>query len=456
MSAVSLFAKNIVEVNFNALPNNVVTETKKQILDTLGVIVAGSMSKNIRQLVDLVKEWGGEEESTILGYGGKVPCVNAALINGWSAAVLDYDDFHDLDFIHSSREVVPASLAVAERKGGVSGNDFIVAVVLGSDLAYRMVRAVIVHRESGFLTVPNFFGVAAAVSKLLGLDEVKLKNALGLALMQVSGESYGIREALNTNGLDNGFQARGGVLGALMAERGLSGPTDPIEGRGFGFYALFHRNLYNSTLLTVDLGKVFENAKVSQKPYPGCRFNHAAVSATLALVNEYNIKADDVAEITVHVGPIAISLSQPLEEKRKPRNSIHTQHSMPWSIANAVVYRKLGIEHFTEEAIRDTKVLEMAQKVVPKLNPELVHLTSVEPAIVEIKTKGGRVYSRHVDNAPGSPEDPMSFSDVVEKFRYCCNYSAKSISQDIQDEIIGMIERLEEGPDVAQIASLLG
>ena len=196
MSTVAMFTKNIVETHYDAFSTEVIEATKKQILDTLGSILAGSMSENIGQLVDLIKDWGGKEESTILGYGGKAPCIQAALINGWSASVLDFDDFHDRDFIHTSREIVPAALAVAERKGAVGGKDFMVAVVLGVDVACRIARAVLIHRESGFLTVPNFFGAAAAAGKLLGFDEEKLKNALGIALMQVSGEGYGIREAL--------------------------------------------------------------------------------------------------------------------------------------------------------------------------------------------------------------------------------------------------------------------
>ncbi|MFC1908403.1 MmgE/PrpD family protein [Chloroflexota bacterium] len=456
MSAISMFTKNIVEVNYNTLPTDVVAATKKQILDTLGVAVAGSMSENIRQVVDLVKDWGGKEESTILGYGGKVPCTNAALVNGWSAAVLDFDDFHDVDFIHTSREVVPATLAIAERKGIINGKDFIVALVLGTDIAYRMARAALVHRETGFLTVPNFFGVAAAAGKILGLDEDKLRNALGIALMQVSGEGYGIREGLNSKGLDNGLQGRAGILAALMAEKGISGSVDPIEGEGFGFYALYHRNLYTPALLTEDLGKVFENVNVSQKPYPCCRFNHSSVSAALFLVNKYDIKPNDVAEVMVHHGPIAHSLFEPIERKRKPRNAIQTQHSLPWAVASAIVHRKVEIEQFTEEAIRDARVLDMAQKVVPKMAPEFAQIPVAEPAIVEIKTNNGEVYSKRVDIAPGDPKSPMSFDDIVKKFRYCCSYPAKSVSKENQDKVVQMIERLEDVTDVGQIASLLG
>jgi len=455
MSAISMFTRNIVEVSYDSLPIDAVAATKKQILDTLGATLAGSMSENAGHLANLIKDWGGKEESTMLGYGGKVPCTNAALVNGWSAAVIDFDDFHDLDFLHTSRGVVPAALAIAERKGAVDGRDFIVAVALGTDLAYRMARAALVHRESGFLLGPNFFGAAASAGKILGLDEEKLRNALGIALMQVCGDGYGLREALNTKGLDGGFQAKAGILAALMAEKGLSGSADPLEGEGFGFYPLYHRNLYTPSLLTQDLGKVFEVVSSSQKPYPCCRWSHPAIRATLELVNEYDIKPEDVTEVIAYHGPIALSDCEPLEEKQRPRNH-YTQHSLPWAVANAILYRKVGIEHYTEEAIRNNKTLEMAQKVIPKLTPELAHMPFAEPAIVEIKTQNGKLYSKRVDIVPGSPEDPMSFDATAEKFRYCCNYSAKPISKENQDIVIRMINKLEEVTNVSQIAGLLG
>ena len=453
MNALSMFTKNMVEVNYDALPADVVEATKKQVLDTIGVTIAGSMSTNIRQLADIVKDWGGKEESTILGYGGKVPCCSAALVNGWSAAVLDYDDLHDLDLIHCSQGVFPATFAVAERDRA-NGKDFMVALALGFDLACRLARAVIVGSESGFLNAPNFFGAAAAAGKLLRLDEEKLKNALGIALMQVCGTGYGIREALNTKGLDSGFHAKGGVLAALMAEKGLAGSADPFEDSRWGLYAMFHRNIYRPELLTVDLGKVFEVTTNGIKPYPSCRVNHASIKAALELVNEHDIKPDDVAEVTVHHGPKVLAVAA--EERRRPQNAIHVQHSLIWNVANAIVYRKVGIEHFTEEAIQDKKVLEMTDKIFPKLNPELSHLPFGE-VIVEIKSKSGKFYSKRVGSSlPGGPDDPMSFDDVTEKFKDCCNYSAKPVSRENQDKIIQMIERLEDVTDIGQIADLLG
>ena len=456
MSATQLMAKSVVDIQYDDLPIDVVAATKKQVLDTLAAVVAGSMSENVKRLLELYNDWGGREESTILGFGGKVPCANAAQINAWSASVLDFDDFHDRDFMHASRVVVPVSMAVAEHKGAVSGKDFITAVALGFDFACRMGRAALVHRESGFLSAPNFFGAAASAGKIIGLNEPAMKHALGLALMQVTPEGYGIREGLNNKGIEVGFEARAGVFAALMAERGLAGPGEPIEGNRWGFYGVFHRGLYNEALLTVDLGTVFAVSTVSQKPYPGCRFIHTAISATLDLVKENEINADDVEKVTVYHGPIAQAVCAPLDIKRKPENAIRTQHSLPWSVASAIVYGKVGIEPFTEDALRDVRILNLAQKVVPRLAPELAQIPVAEPAIVEIRARGGKIYTKRVDIAPGDPEAPMSFEDVVEKFNYCCGFSAKPVPRGNREKVVEMVAHLEDVRDVQQIADLLG
>ena len=460
MNSTEMFAKNIVETNYNTLLPDVIEPTKKQILDTLAVIIAGGHLGNVSPIVDLIKEWGGKGESTILGYGGKVPSPNAALVNGFAAVTLDFDDFHDMDYIHASRAVVPASLAMAERKGTVNGKDFIVAVALGFDLACRLSRAPVAHSLAGSpwnpSTVHGFFGAAAAASKILDLNQKKVSNTLGIAMAQTTGLVAGLTiEGMTSKGLDGGLAAKGGILAALIAERGLTGASDPIEGKNC-FLDVFYRGAYRPDLLTHDLGKVFEGTTNSQKPYPCCRHNDTSIDATLALVCEHDIKPGDVVEVTVYVGPTTYGLCKPIDKKQSPENPVTSQFSIPWAVANAIIHREVGIDHFTKEALQNTKTLEMSRKVVGKLSLELTSRKWTEPAIVEIRTKGGEVCSKRADFPLGSPENPMSFDDVVKKFRYCCNYSARPIPQENQDKVIEMIEHLEDVVDVSEIACLLG
>jgi 2-methylcitrate dehydratase PrpD len=456
MSAMTEFARTASATAYAALPLQVAEETKKQILDTFAANIAGSMSADVRKFADFIKEWGGKSESTIIGCGGKVPCANAALVNGFTTVVLDYDGFHDIDFVSTPRGVIPAALALAERRTAVHGKEFITAVAVGIDIGCRLARAALVHRESPFMEVPAYFGSAAAAAKVLNLGEEGMRNALGLCLMHGYGMGNGISEALNVKGYNGGVMARAGVMSALMAEDGFDGLSDTIEHPSFGFYSICHHGLYRPWLLTPDLGKTFEVSTNGIKPYPCCRFNHIPIQATLALVNEHDIKPEDVEAVTVQVGPASYKNCEPVAEKRRPRNAIHTQHSIPWSVASAIVHRKVTIEEHTEEAIHNPVTLEVAQKVHPKINPELKGYSYVEPAIVEIETRDGRVFSKRLDGAHGSSEDPMSFAEVADKFRYCCGFSNMPISKENQEKIIRLVEHLEDVDDVGRIASLLG
>jgi 2-methylcitrate dehydratase PrpD len=446
-------AKHVVRTKYEDLSLDAVESTKKIILDTLAVAVAGSKSKDIKMLVDLIKSQSCKTESTILGYGGKVLASEAAMLNSWSATVLDYDDFHDTDYINISRTFFPAVLAMAEMKGNVSGQDFITAVALGFDLTSRIARAATLRRESGFMNSPTAFGSAAAGGKLLGFGEEKIKNAIGMALNQINiNIGSGSMEGLNTKGMGFGFPARAGVFAVLLADLGYISENDPIA----RFYAICHRNMFLPDMITIDLGKVFQVVTNSFKPYPCCRFNHTSVQAAIELVTEHDIKPSEISEVMVHHGPISIGLCQPLADKRRPKNKLQAQFSLPWQIANAIIYRQLKIAQFTDEGINDKKILDMADKIFTHLTPELSHIPVTEPAIVDITLKNGKKYSRRVEFAHGGPEDPMTLDEIADKFKECCQYSAKPISKKNQDEVIKTVRKLETIKDVSCIPALLG
>jgi 2-methylcitrate dehydratase PrpD len=459
--ALEMLVKNIVQVKYDVLPIDTIDATKKQVLDILGTIVAGSSSNKMGDLVVLVKEWGGKEESTILGYGGRVPSPNAALVNGTLACCLDYDDTNAVDAVHVSRATVPASFAMAEHIGVINGKDFITAIALGFDLSSRLSRATGLHApdEIGWdPSIHNFFGAAASASKLLNLDEEKLTHALGIALEQISsGTTWsGFSTGATTKGMVGGFEAKAGIIAALLAERGFTSGKSVLEGQG-SYYSIFWRNNYSPELLTLDLGKDFRSEGNGQKPYPCCLGNHATIDATLAMVKEHDIKPDDVVEVTARVGPMAFTgCSTPLEEKQRPRNSIQSQFSIPWAVANAILYRKVGLSSFTEKVLQNKTLVDLACKVHPHLTPEFGASSGVvEPVIVEIRIKGGQTYAKRVDYPLGSLKNPLSLADVAEKFTDCCNYSVKPIPQENRDEVVRMVANLEDVTDVSQIVSLL-
>ena len=460
MNVTSLLTEHVVDTNWGNLPSDVIEPTKKQILDTLGVALAGSTHEGPVVVADIIKQWGGKEEGTILACDKKVPCVNAALVNGYLAGVTDFDDYNDPCFVHASRENVPACFATAESKGGVNGKDFLVAVALGYDIAHRLSRAVLIHNEGNafwdYSTVASFFSCATSASKLLGLNREQLINALAIALQQTNGLMGGIVEGMSTKGLHGGRAAAGGIFAALLAERGLTGISDPLEGKN-GFYEVFYGNIYYPDMVTVDLGKVFAAKTGAFKPYPCCGFDGTTLDATLSLVKENDIKPGDVDKVMVESGrSTCATMFEPRNVKVKPPTPVASEFSIPWAVASAIVYRKIGIENFTEEGIKDTRVLELAPKVYGKLNPEFNTCEDYEPATVEIKTKDGKVYSKHAAIRYGHWKNPMSFDAIIDKFKYCCGFSAKPIPTANQDKVIEMVKGLEDVSDVGEIIRLLG
>lgn len=379
---------------------------------------------------------------------------------------LDFDDTQvTLVHIHPSRAIVPTAFAIAERQGGISGKEFITAVILGHDLECRMKQAVGRDVDSPFGMTTNFFGAAATAGKILGLNDEKMRNALGLAFHQISGASgmggsgAGLKSSgASLKGMNNGFAAKAGIVSALLAERGFSARSDFIEPISKNnFYEVFFNGFYWPWLLTLDLGRVFMGSNTSQKEFPCCHGQHTAIEATLDLIREHDIKSDDVMDMTLHLSPFDYSLlAEPIEKKQNPENIIEAQFSLCWGVASAVVYGEVGIRNFTEEALRDIKVREMACKVFAKPEIELARGFGFAPSIVEIRTKEGMAYSKRVDHPFGSPEKPMSLGDVTVKFRYCCKYSVKPITEENQDKVIEMVKGLEEISDVSQIVRLLG
>ncbi len=360
----------LVKTDYNALTPALAEFTKMQILDTLGVTIAGtscSISGEMNGLAKMVKEWGGKKESTILGFGGRFPAANAAFVNGVSSTRLDFDDtIVTWINLHSSRAIIPAAVAMAERQGKIDGKRFITAVALGYDLACRIKQACGYNADNAIRFTSNFFGAAAAAGIVSGLNEEQMRNALFLAFHQMSGAGStgggGIASGANLKGLSNGFAAKAGIISVLLAEQGFTSENDFLDADDKNnYYRMFCGGAYLPWILTLDLGKVFSGSNTSLKEYPCCHGQHGAIEAALALVKEHNIRPEDIAEVTLRLSPVDYgSLASPAEKKQNPENIIETQFSMCWGVASAIIYGEVGIKNFSEAALRDESVREMA------------------------------------------------------------------------------------------------
>ncbi|MBI2832127.1 MAG: MmgE/PrpD family protein [Chloroflexi bacterium] len=462
MDAARVFSQYAVGLRYEAIPPETREAVKTSILDTLGVAIAAStLGEGISQLVELIKEAGGKGESTILAFGGKVPAWMAALANGSMVRALDYDDTHDTALTHPSATTLPATLAMAERLGAVSGKDFITAVSLGNDITSRMGLS-ITKRPRGWkldwflTTVHGVFGAAAACGKLLGLDAEKLQNALGIALYDSAGtmEAFAPGAASVMTGMSCGFASKAGVLSALMAQKGINGAKDSLEGKA-GMYNLYFEGDYNRDILLNDLGKRFESANISIKPWPGVRYAHPYIDATLQLVREHSLAPDAIKQIRLLVAGWVETLCQPLELALKPANRDDANRSIPYQVAVAALKKGVTGKDLSQEALKDPATLKFAQRVMAcKHDEEFGAENKMGPGMVEIELTDGKVYSRRVDVAYGNPRNPITPQDLADKFRNCALSSAKPLPERNVEKIIEMVGHLEEVDDVGRVVRL--
>lgn len=448
-------AKNIVNTKYEDLPAEVVQATKNSILDTIGVILAATTlgEEGVKETIELIRQAGGKEESTIIGFGDKTVSWMAAFANGSMAHQLDYDDTHDVAIVHPGAATVPAACAIAERQGNITGKEFITAVALGCDVTCRL--ALPLTRRSvdySWLPMPVFgkFGAAAAAGKLLRLDETQMVNAFGIVLNQASvSRQCAYAPGSSVRAIYNAFVGEAGVLSALLAQKGIRGDKDCLEGK-YGLYNICWLGDSDPAKLTANLGKRFEGADVSFKPWPCCRSKHSFIEATLDLVKEHDIKPEDVEEIIAVRG-----VPEEMDETLPPKTSIDARFSLPFILGVAIAGKRVSLQDFTPEGLSNPVALELARRVTYRFE-EQFKTAGVEIGMVEIKTKGGRKYSSKQVRFPyGHPENPIIKKDLEAKFRDCASYSVNCLSPERIDEIIQALGSLEKVRNVSQVIRLL-
>jgi 2-methylcitrate dehydratase PrpD len=449
--------QNIINTRYTDLPGEVVEKTKKSILDTLGVMLPPTtLETNCFSLYQLMKEAGGKKESTFVGFGGKGPCWMAAFVNGSLAHALDYDDSVDegpKPLHHPTAATLPAALAVAERKGRVSGEDFITAIALGNDLGVRLAACVRGNIMQDFpffpLSITGVFTAAVAAGKIMGLSQNELLNALGLASHRVGG----IKEIVASPDSDlrairDGFSNREGVLAALMASKGILAGKNAIE----AMLRTYYRGDYDPEVLIMDLGKRFRGSEASYKRWPACGQTHAHIQTILQIREQNHLKPDQIEEVRLTGSKAGESLCLPMDSKQQPATSITAKISLPFVAGIALAKGKVSIEHFLPENLKDPDVLRIAKLVKYTVDPTFGSLLPVQ---AEIKTSDGHCYSHRLESMQAQKESSSRTDVLKAKFEDCSKYSRKHLSRARVQKLENAILQLENIDDIRQISQLL-
>ena len=461
MDAIVPLVDFIVGTKYEDLPAELTDAVKRCLLASLGAMVAGSTARGSKEIVDMVTEWGGKPEATIAVYGQRVPGHNALWANAAMTRARELDPYDTVASDHSTVATNPTALAVAELIGGVSGKDAITAIVLGTDLVMRLRAAC--HRRTGVSPwntgAWSVFPAAAVAGKLMGLDKSRMLDAMGLAFGKMSNTAQNQREGALAMCVHHGLGVSLGLVAVLMAEKGINGPHEVLEGK-FGLYPAYEQNQYDRNVLLDGLGQEYYITELTYKPYPCCAFTHASIYGILQLVEKHDIRPENVKEIVARVPQSYYELvCFPEEIRKKPETRVAAQFSIPYTVATAVVHRKVNMSHFTDEARKEPGVLELAGRVKCMVDTGLVPepvrgvLPADFPNIVEIQTLDGKLYSTRIDYVKGHHKNPMTWEELVEGFRMGLTMAAKPLPR--AEEIIDLISHLEEVDDISKLVALL-
>ncbi len=453
-TTVEKLVTHVSETKYDNLPKEVVEETKKFILDTIGVGLAGVNEPGCREVVDLVKNWSSNSAgSTIIYYRDRVSPPEAAFANSVLMHALDFDDTLDSSAMHAHVSSIPAALALAESKGTIHGKEFITAVTLGVDVTCRIGSAIQSPLSWIRTATCGSFGAAAAAAKILHGGKKEILNTFGIVYSQTAGNAQCLIDGGLVKRMQPGFSARSAVFSAGLGAAGVTGATNIFEGE-YGFFNLYERGKVKEEKVVESLGNHFSVEDLSIKPYPCCRMTHASIDAALELYKAQHIDVEYIAEVVVYVSKMVFDMvGAPFAIRVNPQ--VDAQFSIPYTVAIALKKGQVFLNNFNSDTVKkDVSVLELTKKIRVLIDPEL-SANDIATANMVIRMVQGDSISSKVNSLKGSPLRPMTFHECADKFRKCIEYSQKPSLIKNTEIITDFIFNLEKKKDVGEIFDYL-
>ncbi len=401
-----ILARYVVGAKAEDLPPEVRRQGVRTLFNWVGCAVGGSRHETVDKAVAALSPFSGRPEANVLGRRERLDVLNAAFMNGVASHIFDYDDTHLKTIIHPAGPVAPAILALSQRRP-VSGPEFLNALVLGVETECRIGNAVYPeHYAMGWHITGTCgpFGAAAAAGKLLGLDEQQMTWALGIAASQPVGLK--IQFGSMTKSFHPGRAAQNGLTAALLAQQGYTADDAAIEGKDGWGQALSTR--HDWTEITGGLGTRYEAALNTYKPFACGIVTHPGIDAAIQLRDENGLKADQIEAVELHANPLVLSLTG----KTDPQTGLEGKFSIYHCIAVALVQGAAGEKQFSDAAVRDPAIAALRRRVTVRTDP----MVKSERCDLTVRLKDGRVLTRHIENAVGSLEKPMSDQALEAKF----------------------------------------
>jgi len=425
-------------LQYHLLPPEVIKLVKKSLLDILGCGIAGSNTESSNIVYGYVKESFPGTESSVWIDGYTLSPFGAAFVNGTMATDLDIDDGVRTAAGHPGGVIFPALLAEGERLK-ISPAILIEAVVIAYDIGIRFGELIFQNTRNRFFGSGTWaiIGATAGLSKLYGFSGNDFLNAIGIAeaYAPLAPAMKSVKNGSNTKEA-MGWAAATAIIATALAKRGF-----------LGVESMFIHEEESKNYSLNDLGKEYKILNTYFKRYTCCRWAHSPIDAFLSLKQKNSINPQRIEKIEVFTHQKALSLNN-----IKPINAIQAEYSIPFALANVILYNKMGPEQLSKGNLKNKKVLEMAKKIHLIYSQEREDCFPVlNTAVLKICLKGGDIIISEPTQAKGGPENPFSFEEIKEKFLWL---TKEFISPKRQETILSNIESFEKSK--ITIKELLG
>jgi 2-methylcitrate dehydratase PrpD len=461
------FASN---ATYEDIPEEIVHETKRVILDSVGCALAGTCTDKGRLSVQLAMRLGGPPESSIIGFKDKVSCANSVFANGELINALDFDAILR-PAAHVTPFVLPPALAVAEAKSS-SGRQLILATVLGHEVSCRLAASLslpmgIPKQDSDRVELirppisgysVNAFGSAASAAKSLELDAGRMANALALAGYNAPMQAAGHWERSRTDAAikygSAGWIAKVGTTAAILAELGYTGDTSVLDGE-YGYWRFSGSERWDPQVALAGLGKNWHIAHVRYKRYPCCGITHSALDCFTGIIEENGLAPADITCVKVWMDPLS---EEPRWQNRRIDSEVHAQFSVPYDFAVAAHRVVPGPEWLDPGTRNDARIRSFMDKVTVNPHPDFgktaLETKGAQVSRIEVHAKGSTYVSqrRFASGRATSETEKPTDRELEEKFlRNAAGIGTKEKSR----SIARYLWELEGSDDISEFMTLL-
>lgn len=441
----------IRDVRLDDVDAEALAVVRRVLAGSLATAVAGAGEEGIAPLRALLLDRGGRPQATSFVFGDRLPATSAALLNATMARALDFCDAM-APGVHVGSSVVPAALAASEAVGACTGEAFLRALVIGCEIGARFNLTEEMYDGLDPTGVAAVFAATAAAGSIVGLSDLQMLHALGLALNRCGGSFQSHVDGSLAVRLQQGLAAQAGVESVQFAAAGITGPVNFLEGV-YGYTHLYARDRCRAADFVEGLGTTWRMRGFMFKRFPSCGATQGVTQLALDVRSDLQLCSDDVERITVTMPPYCQRLvGNPFVPGENPR--VSAQFSVQYCVANAIVRGRSSLDEFRPDAVLDPRLEPLIGRVYVTGDPAMDRRghSSVD---IDVLLRDGRRDRRGYDVAPGYPGNDLGDADHRRRFDDCMAYAAHPLAAGAPEALLDVVAHLESEPDITARVGLL-